>query len=135
MTGRTDEVKTSVNPQVSLLHPLWLLLLPHIRLVLVIDKVDDGRPRVTVVDIVTKAGGVDDGQLDFELFLLQLSLDDLHLCQLVELLQVTTCVVLGRRQLRGEQRVDECRFTQPRLAYANEPRTNRKLWNATYRRP
>lgn len=31
---------------------------------LVIQKLDDGLPGVTVVDIVAEAGGIDDGQAD-----------------------------------------------------------------------
>jgi hypothetical protein len=79
----SDEVQTSVYPQVGLLDPLRLLLLPHIRLVLVIDKVHNRAPRVAVVDIVTKPRGVDDRQLHLELLLLELGFDDLDLGELV----------------------------------------------------
>lgn len=40
------------------------------------DEVDDGHPRVAVVDVVSKAGRVNHGELDLELLLLELSLDD-----------------------------------------------------------
>ena len=40
------------------------------------DKVDDGRPRVAVVDVVTEAGRVNDCELDLELLLLQFGFDD-----------------------------------------------------------
>jgi hypothetical protein len=46
---------------------------------LVVNEVDDGRPRVSVVDIVTESGSVNYGELDFKLLLLELSLDYLHL--------------------------------------------------------
>ena len=94
-----DEVQAGVNPEVNLLPPLGLLLLAHIRFMLVVDEVDNGRPRVAVVDVVTEAGSVDDGELRLELVLLELGLDDLNLGELVELLLVTPGVVLGRRQL------------------------------------
>jgi hypothetical protein len=32
---------------------------------LVVEKLDDGLPGVAVVDVVAKAGGVDDGQADW----------------------------------------------------------------------
>ena len=50
-----------MNSKVRLVGPQRLLLLSHICLMLVVDEVDDGRPRVAVVDIVTEAGGVNDG--------------------------------------------------------------------------
>lgn len=46
---------------------------------LVIDELDNGGPRVGVVDVVAKSRGVDDSELDFELFLLELGFDDLDL--------------------------------------------------------
>jgi hypothetical protein len=86
-----------VNPQVHLLLSLRLLLLTHVHLVLVVDKLDDRSPsrrsrtdesvrgllasqgeveckdeRVSVVDVVSEARGVDDGQLDLEALLLKL---------------------------------------------------------------
>jgi hypothetical protein len=40
------------------------------------NKVDDGVPRVAVVDVVAEARGVDHSELDLELLLLEFSLDD-----------------------------------------------------------
>ena len=40
------------------------------------DKVHDWCPAFAVVDIVSKAGCVDDGQLDLELLLLEFRFDD-----------------------------------------------------------
>lgn len=99
MARRADEVQASVNPKVSLLPSLGLLLLAHVCFMLVIDEVDNGGPRVAVVDVVAEAGGVDDGQFRLELLLLELGLDDLNLSQLVKLLLVTPGVVLGGREL------------------------------------
>ena len=95
MAGGTNEVETCVDAEVGLLVPLGLLLLPHIGLVLVVDELDDGQPRVAVVDVVTKSRGVDDGELDLELLLLELCLDDLDLGELVHLLHMAAVVVLG----------------------------------------
>ena len=86
VTGWTDKVEASMHSEVRLVGPQGLLLLSHIRLMLVIDEVNDGGPRVAVVDIVTKAGSVNNRQLDFELLLFQLRLNDFDLGQLVKLL-------------------------------------------------
>ena len=104
-----------MDPEVGLLPTLGLLFLSHVGLVLVIDEIDDWGPRVTVVDIVSESGGVNDGELDFELLLLKLRLDDLDLGKFVELLVVTPRVVLGRRQLGGEERVDESGLAETRF--------------------
>jgi len=58
VAGCTDKVEASMHPEVRLVGPQRLLLLSHIGLVLVVDEVNDGGPRVAVVDVVTKAGGV-----------------------------------------------------------------------------
>lgn len=79
VTSRSDEEQASMHTQVGLLCTLRLLLLPHIRFMLVVNEVDDWAPRVTVVDIITKAGGVDDSELDFERLFLELGLDDFDL--------------------------------------------------------
>ena len=104
-----------MDPEVGFLPTLGLLFLSHIGLVLIIDEIDDWGPRVTVVDVVSESGGVNDGELDFELLLLKLRLDDLDLGELVELLVVTPRVVLGRRQLGGKERVDESGLAETRF--------------------
>ena len=79
MSRRPDEIQTCMDPQIRLLVPLWLLLLAHVCLMLVINKLHNRHPRVAVVDVVAEARGVNDGELDLELLLLQLSLDNLDL--------------------------------------------------------
>ena len=79
VAGGPDEVQAGVHPQVRLVRPVRLLLLPHVHLVLVVDEVDDGRPRVAVVDVVAETGRVDDRQLHLERLFLQLGLDNLNL--------------------------------------------------------
>lgn len=116
MSGRTNEVQASMNTEVSLLYSLGLLLLPHIGLMLVVNEVDDGSPRVPVVDVVTKSRGINNSELGLELLLLKLGLDDLDLGQLVELLVVTTVVVLRGRNLGREECVDQGRLSETRLA-------------------
>ena len=96
VTSRPNKIQASVNTKITLLAALGLLLLNHVCLMLVVNEVDDGRPRVAVVDIVTKTGSVNDGELDFELLLLELSLDNLDLGELVKLLVVASGVIFRR---------------------------------------
>ena len=60
VAGGADEVQAGVHAEVNLFQAARLLLLQHVRLMLIIQELDDGHPRVTVVDIVAKARGVDD---------------------------------------------------------------------------
>lgn len=116
MASGSDEVEARVDTEINLVVPLGLLLLAHVGFVLVVNEVDNGGPRVAVVDVVTETGAVDDSELGFELLLLKLSLDDFNLGQLVELLVVATGVVLRRRKLRREEGVDKGSLSQAGLA-------------------
>lgn len=68
-----------MNAQVTLLYTFWLLLLPHVKLMLVVDEVDDWSPRVAIIHIISETGGIDNRKFDFKRFLLQFSLDDINL--------------------------------------------------------
>jgi hypothetical protein len=83
MAGRSDEEEACMDTEVALLSSLWLLFLPHVYLVLVIYEVNNGGPRVTIVDVVPEARGVNHGQLDLERLLLEFSFDDVDLCRRV----------------------------------------------------
>ena len=62
VSGRSDEVQASVNAHVNLVRTTGLLLLQHVRLMLVVEEFDDGLPGVTVVDVVSETGGINDRQ-------------------------------------------------------------------------
>ena len=79
MASGSDEKEASVDPEIGLFTALGLLLLAHVGLMLIIDEIDDGSPRVTVVDIVSETGGVDDGQLDLEGLFFKLRFDNFDL--------------------------------------------------------
>ena len=64
MTGWSDEVKAGMNTEVDPVSSAWLLFLQHVRLMLIVQELYDGHPRVTVVDVVTEARSVDDRQAD-----------------------------------------------------------------------
>lgn len=64
VSSRADEVQAGVNAHVDLLGSAGLLLLEHIRLVLVIQEFDNWLPGVTVVHVVSKSRGINDGEAD-----------------------------------------------------------------------
>ena len=66
VTGRSDEVEAGMDTEIDLVLTTGLLLLEHVRLVLVVEELDDGLPGVAVVNIVTEARGVDNGQSDYD---------------------------------------------------------------------
>ena len=106
-----------MDPQICLFIPLGLLLLTHVSFMLVVDELDDGHPRVTVVDIVTKARGVNDGELDLELLFLELGLDNLDFSQLVKLLVVPPVIIFRRGELSRKEGINESGLSQPGLAW------------------
>lgn len=62
VAGGTNEVEADVDSEVNLVLSLGLLLLQHVGFMLVVKELDDWHPGVAIVDIVAKAGGVDDSQ-------------------------------------------------------------------------
>lgn len=116
MASGTNEVKASVHSEVNLVLSLRLLLLKHIALVLIVQELDDWLPAVTVVHVVTEPRSINDSQADLEELLFQLSLGDLDLHGLVDLLGVTAAVVGIVFDGSAEQRVDEGRLSQARFA-------------------
>lgn len=64
MAGGTDKVEACVNTKIDSINSAWLLFLEHVRLVLVIQEFDDWLPGVAIIDIVAKAGSINDGQAD-----------------------------------------------------------------------
>jgi hypothetical protein len=79
MSSGSNEVEASMDSEITLLVSLRLLFLPHVRLVLVIDKVDYWSPRFAVVDVVSETGGVDNGEFDLESLFFEFCFDDLDL--------------------------------------------------------
>jgi hypothetical protein len=60
----SDEVQAGVDTEVNLVSTARLLLLQHVRLVLIVEELDDGLPRVAVVDVVAEARCVNDSEAD-----------------------------------------------------------------------
>ena len=62
VTCGTYEVEASMDTQIRLFVPLGLLLLTHVRFVLIVNKLDNWEPRVAVVNVVSEARCVNNGQ-------------------------------------------------------------------------
>jgi len=62
---------------------------------LVVNEVDNGDPRITVVDVVAESRCVNYSELDLELLLFKLGLNDIDFSELVELFVVAPAVALG----------------------------------------
>lgn len=130
----SDEVQAGVDTEINLVAAAGLLFLQHVGLMLVIQELDNGLPRVAVVDVVTEARGINHGEADYALsvtestgrteapqltleeLLLQLGLGDLNLNSLVNLLGMAALVVGIVLDGGGEQGVDEGCLSQARLA-------------------
>jgi hypothetical protein len=64
MSGGSDEVEAGVDAKVDLVAAARLLLLEHVRLMLVVQELDDRLPGIAVVDVVAKARSVDNSKAD-----------------------------------------------------------------------
>lgn len=84
------------------IRPRRLLFLTHVRLVLVVDEVNDWVPAVLVIDIVTEARGINNRQLDLEVLLLHFCAHDVDLGRAIQLLIMANTIILGSHQLGGE---------------------------------
>lgn len=62
VSSGADEVQASVHTHVNLVGTAGLLLLEHVGLVLIIQELNNGLPRVAIVDVVAEAGGINNGQ-------------------------------------------------------------------------
>ncbi|KAI6755223.1 hypothetical protein HG531_004329 [Fusarium graminearum] len=110
VAGRADKVQAGMDTEINLVLTAGLLLLEHVRLVLVVEELDDGHPRVAVVDIVAESGGIDNE------LLLKLGLGNLNLDGLVDLLLVASLVIGVVLDGGREESVDEGSLAQTRLA-------------------
>jgi hypothetical protein len=118
MAGSTNEVQASMYSHIKLVTSVRLLFLSHKALVLIIDKVDNGSPRVFIVDIVAKARCINNIKFHSELLLLKFSFDDIDFSILVfDLFAVAIRIVAPLSEFSCEQSIDECSFSQTRLSY------------------
>ena len=55
-----------MNSEVNLVGTARLLLLQHVGFVLVIKELNYGHPGISVVHVVSKTGGIDNGKSDYK---------------------------------------------------------------------
>lgn len=129
----SDEIQAGVYAEIDLVCAARLLFLQHVRLVLIVQEFNDGHPGITVVHIVTETRRVNDGKADcgvlashqgegtcgmcctFEELLLQLSLCNLNLHSLVDLLRMSSSVIGVVLDGGREKCVDEGSLSESRL--------------------
>ncbi len=56
VAGGANEVQAGVYSEIDLVLAAGLLLLKHVGLMLIVEELDDGHPRVAVVDVVAESG-------------------------------------------------------------------------------
>lgn len=88
---------------------LWLLLLPQVLLMLVVEELDERHPAVAVVHVVAEARRVNDRQVHLEPLLFQLRLDDVDVDCLAELLRVPVRLIPRLCELCAEEGIDHWR--------------------------
>lgn len=73
MSGRLDKVETTMNAQIDKLvpGPPIAKLVVHERVLLLIDKLDDGIRAGCVVHVISEAGRIDNGKIQLEPFFLE----------------------------------------------------------------
>ena len=64
MSSGSDEIQARVNTEINFVDTAGLLLLQHIGLMLIIQELDDGHPRIAVVDIVSETWGINNSEAD-----------------------------------------------------------------------
>jgi hypothetical protein len=65
VSGGADEVQAGVHTHIDLVCTAGLLLLQHVRLMLVVEELNNRLPGIAVVDVVTESGGIDHSQADY----------------------------------------------------------------------
>ena len=116
VAGGLDEVDARVHAVVDDVHPVDLVLGVEVGVEALVDVVDDGPPRLVVVDEIAEAGRVDDGQPQPHAVLLDVGADGLDRDGLGDDLGARALLRLGRVQRRVEESVDEGRFSETGLA-------------------
>lgn len=66
MSSGADEVQAGMNTEINLVNTAGLLLLQHVGLMLIIQELDNWHPRIAVVDIVSEARGINDGETNYQ---------------------------------------------------------------------
>lgn len=116
MASGLDEEDTRMDAVVNNVHAVDLVLRVEVSIESLLNVVDDGAPRLVVVDEVTEPGGIDDCQAKTNAGLLNVGADGLDGNGLGNDVEARSLALLGGVQGGVEECVYESRLAQARLA-------------------
>jgi hypothetical protein len=102
-----NEEDASVDAVVDNVHAVDLVLGVEVRIIALLDVVDNGAPRLIVVDEVTEARSVDNSQTQTDTSLLNIGADGLDGDGLRNDVEARALALLGRVEGGVEESVDE----------------------------
>lgn len=115
VAGGLDEENASVDAVVNNVHAVDLVLGIEVCVISSLNIVDNGAPRLVIVDKVTKSGSVDDSQAETDTSLLNIGADGLNLNSLGNDVQARALALSGRVQRSVEEGVDESGLAETRF--------------------
>lgn len=115
MASGLDEEDTSVDTVINDVHAVDLVLSVQVCIEALLDVVRNWSPRLIVVDKVTKARRVNNGQTKANASLLDVGADGLNGDGLGENIEARSLALLGRVQRGVEERVHKGRLSETRL--------------------
>jgi hypothetical protein len=122
VAGRLDEVDTRVDTVVDDVHAVDLVLGIEIGVEALLDVLDDGPPRIVVVDEVAETRGVDDRQAEADTVLLDVSADGLDVDRARGDLERRALALLRGVEGAVEQGVDESRLSETGFTWSCQSR-------------
>lgn len=111
-----DKEDTCVDAVVHDVHPVDFVLGIQVSIEALLDVIRDWPPGLVIVDEVTEARGIDNGQAQANTSFLDICADGLDCDSLGENIQTGSLALLGRVERSVEQSVDKGRLSETRLA-------------------
>jgi hypothetical protein len=118
MASGLDKENASVDSVVNDIHTVDLVLGIEVGIVTLLNVVDNGTPGLVVIDKVTKAGGINNGQAETDTSLLNVGADGLDSDGLGNDVKAGSLALLGRVQGGVEEGIDKGGLAQTRFTYA-----------------
>lgn len=115
MASGLDEEHTSVDAVVNNVHAVDLVLGVQVCIETLLDVVRDWSPRLIVVDKVTEARRVNDGQSEADASFLNICADGLNSDSLGQDIKAGSLALLGGVQRSVEERVYQGRLSETRF--------------------
>lgn len=111
-----DEENAGMDAVVHNVHAVDLVLSVQVSIEALLNVVDDGPPRLVVVDEITETRSIDNSQSETNTCLLNVCADGLDSHSLGQNVQAGSLALLGRVQGCVEECVHKSRFSETRLA-------------------